>query len=130
MPHRPRRPCSYPGCPRLTEGRFCEEHAREEAKRYEKYERNPTVRKRYGKTWRVVRAAYVLSHPLCEECLKRGVYKPVEQVHHIIPLSEGGTNEADNLMSLCRACHARIHAERGDRFGRYGACLSLIVNFL
>ena len=26
MPRKPKRPCSYPGCPKLTDGRFCEEH--------------------------------------------------------------------------------------------------------
>ena len=38
MPRKPKRPCSYPGCPRLTDGRYCEEHAKLEAKRYEKYD--------------------------------------------------------------------------------------------
>ncbi|MCR1954151.1 HNH endonuclease, partial [Clostridioides mangenotii] len=23
MPKKPKRPCSYPGCPELTDGRFC-----------------------------------------------------------------------------------------------------------
>ena len=26
MPSRPKRPCSYPGCPRLTDGQYCEDH--------------------------------------------------------------------------------------------------------
>ena len=26
MPHRPPKPCAEPGCPRLTNGRYCEEH--------------------------------------------------------------------------------------------------------
>ncbi len=26
MPRKPKRPCSYPGCPNLCDGRFCEEH--------------------------------------------------------------------------------------------------------
>ena len=25
MPKRPKRPCSYPGCGRLTDGRYCDE---------------------------------------------------------------------------------------------------------
>ena len=25
MPRKPKRPCSHPGCPNLTDGRFCEE---------------------------------------------------------------------------------------------------------
>lgn len=41
MPRKPKRPCSYPGCPRLTDGRFCEEHQKLENQRYEKYGRNP-----------------------------------------------------------------------------------------
>lgn len=44
VPRRPKRPCSYPGCPNLTEGRFCEEHEKEENKRYEKYDRDPATK--------------------------------------------------------------------------------------
>lgn len=57
-------------------------------------------------------------HPLCEQCLAAGVAVPVEEVHHKIPLSEGGTHDRGNLISLCKSCHSRIHAERGDRWGR------------
>lgn len=27
MPKKQKRPCSYPGCPELTDGRYCEKHA-------------------------------------------------------------------------------------------------------
>ena len=47
MPRKPKRPCSFPGCPKLTEGRFCEEHEKQENRRYEKYDRDPAVRRRY-----------------------------------------------------------------------------------
>lgn len=43
MPRKPKRPCSYPGCPELTDRRFCEEHAKKEAARYEKYDRQQLV---------------------------------------------------------------------------------------
>ena len=43
MPRKPKRPCSFPGCPNLTDGRFCEKHEKEENKRYEKYDRDPAV---------------------------------------------------------------------------------------
>lgn len=39
VPRKPKRPCSFPGCPRLTESRFCEEHGKQEKRRYEKYDR-------------------------------------------------------------------------------------------
>ncbi len=117
MPYRPKRPCSFPGCPRLTDGRFCEEHAKAVNAGYEKYGRRYRPAARYGADWRKVRARYVREHPFCEECMKRGVLTPAEHVHHIRPLGEGGTHDAENLMSLCRRCHAAIHARRGDRWG-------------
>ena len=74
MPRRPKSPCSYPGCPNLTDGRFCEEHAKVEAKRYERYERDPATKRRYGRAWKRIRDSYAAAHPLCEVCLEKGVY--------------------------------------------------------
>ena len=71
MPRKPKRPCSFPGCPSLTDRRYCEKHQKIMAKRYEKYERSPATKKRYGRTWKKIRDAYVASHPLCELCLKK-----------------------------------------------------------
>ncbi len=118
MPYRPKRPCSYPGCPNLTDGRFCEEHAKEEVKRYEHYQRDPVTRKRYGRAWRQIRTVYLATHPLCEQCRKHGRITPAEEVHHIKPLSKGGTNDFDNLMALCTSCHSEITAREGGRWGR------------
>ena len=116
MPKKPKRPCSFPGCPNLTDGRFCEEPEKLENKRYEKYDRDPAVRRRYGRAWKRIRDSYASEHPFCEQCYKQGKLVPVEQVHHIKPLAEGGTHERSNLISLCASCHAKIHAERGDRW--------------
>ena len=115
MPHKFKRPCAYPGCPRLTDGQYCEEHKRLVAKNYNMYQRDRDYRKRYNGSWRKIRQRYVKLHPLCERCLKEGRITPVEEVHHIIPLNRGGTNEESNLMSLCRSCHNKIHLEMGDR---------------
>jgi 5-methylcytosine-specific restriction protein A len=116
LPRRPKRPCSYPGCPNLTDGRFCEEHAKVEAKRYERYDRDPATKRRYGRAWKRMRDSYAAAHPLCEICLEKGVYTPTAEIHHIKPLSQGGTHDRKNLKALCKACHARIHAEHGDRW--------------
>ena len=117
MPRKPKRPCSYPGCPKLTNGRFCEEHAKLEAKRYEKYDRDPAVKKRYGRAWKRIRDTYIAAHPFCEQCKKNGTMTLAEEVHHIKPLSRGGTNQEDNLMSLCTSCHSEITALEGGRWG-------------
>lgn len=119
MPRKPKRPCSWPGCPKLVEGRFCEEHQKMENRRYEKYQRDPETAKRYGTAWQKIRAAYVSEHPLCEQCMEKGIYRRVEEVHHILPLKNGGNHNKSNLISLCHECHARLHAKRGDRWHRH-----------
>lgn len=120
MPYKPKRPCSFPGCPKLTYGRFCDEHEKQESRRYEKYGRDPAVRRRYGRAWMRIRASYVKEHPWCEMCFGKGILISVEEVHHKVPLSEGGTHAKENLISLCKSCHARLHAERGDRWQKTG----------
>ena len=116
MPTKPKRPCSYPGCPLLINGRFCEEHAKLEAHRYEKYDRDPATRKRYGGAWRQIRSRYIAAHPLCEKCRERGKLTPAQEVHHILPLSRGGTHDESNLMALCKPCHSEITVRDGDRW--------------
>lgn len=118
MPRKPKRPCSHPGCPELTDGQYCEHHQREADKRYNKYERDVGTRKRYGRGWEKIRARYISAHPLCERCLAIGVIKRAEEVHHKLPLSKGGTHDNNNLMSLCESCHSEITAHEGGRWQR------------
>lgn len=47
----------------------------------------------------------------------RGVIVSVEEIHHKIPLAEGGSHDRSNLIALCKSCHSQIHAKRGDRWG-------------
>lgn len=116
MPRKPKRPCSHPRCPKLTDGRFCEEHQRQENKRYEKYDRDPAVHRRYGRAWKRIRDRHIAEQPLCEMCKKQGRIIPAEEVHHIKPLSQGGTHDDSNLMSLCKECHSEITARKGGRW--------------
>lgn len=117
MPFKPKRPCSQPGCPKLTDGRFCEEHAKEEAKRYERYQRDPAIKKRYSRTWKRIRDRYIKEHPLCEMCQRADKFTLAEEVHHVVPLSKGGTHDEGNLMALCTSCHSTITAKEGGRWG-------------
>lgn len=118
MPYKPKTPCSHPGCPNLSHGRFCEEHEKQEARRYEKYQRDPATKKRYGRSWKRIRDSYVALHPLCDQCERNGKVTPAEEVHHILPLSKGGTHATQNLMSLCTSCHSEITAREGGRWQR------------
>ena len=116
MPRKPKRPCSYPGCANLTDGQYCTEHEAAARKQYNKYERSADVNKKYGRAWKRIRDSYAAAHPLCEQCLAEGKYIPTEEIHHKLPLSKGGTHDRDNLIALCKSCHARIHAKDGDRW--------------
>jgi putative transposon-encoded protein len=40
----------------------------------------------------------------CKKCDGYG-----DNVHHIIPRSKGGSDEMNNLMTLCKKCHMKIH---------------------
>ncbi len=109
MPRKPKRPCQYPGCPKLTDGRYCAEHERIARQDYERSVRGYDTHQRYGSAWRKVRDLYIAAHPLCEECEKAGRYVRATLVHHVLPLANGGTNDAENLMSLCASCHEKRH---------------------
>jgi len=115
MPYKPKRPCSHPGCPKLTDKQFCDEHAKQNAREYEKYRRDPETRKRYGRAWKRIRDRYISQHPLCERCEQDGRLTPAQEVHHIKPLSEGGTHDSDNLMALCSSCHSGITLGENNR---------------
>ena len=108
MPYKPKRPCSYPGCGRLTDGRFCDEHRQVAEHQYNHYLRDPDTNKRYGRAWKKIRAHYIQAHPLCEQCEQEGRLTPAEEVHHILPLANGGTHDVNNLMALCKSCHSSI----------------------
>ncbi len=114
VPRKPKKPCAYSGCPNLTDDKYCDEHSYlngQEDKYYNKYQRDKDSNKRYGRAWKRIRDRYVSTHPLCEHCKAEGRIVPVQEVHHIIPLNQGGSNKDDNLMSLCHNCHMKIHGE-------------------
>ncbi len=115
MPSKPKRPCSSPGCPNLTDDQYCEVHRVIERRRYDKYQRSKDVNKKYGRAWKRIRDRYAQEHPLCEICNENGRLTPADEVHHILPISQGGMHDKNNLMALCKSCHNKIHLDLGDR---------------
>ena len=116
MPYKPKKPCACHGCRELTATRYCETHAKQEAKRYNKYDRNPESNKRYGGTWKQIRAAFLSANPLCEMCRNEDRLTPATVAHHKIKLTDGGTNDWNNMKALCQECHSRLHAKQRDYF--------------
>ncbi len=102
MPMRPATPCSVPGCPRpAVSGGRCELHAREHRARQEA-NRPSAAARGYDARWRRIRAKFLKAHAECVEC-----GAPATVADHIVPLSQGGTNDWDNLQPLCKRCHDR-----------------------
>ena len=68
-----------------------------------------------SKEWRELRDTYIRMHPLCEECIKKNIVTPAQDVHHIkSPFTKGNINyhlllDMNNLESVCKVCHAEIH---------------------
>lgn len=58
-------------------------------------------------------------HYLCENCLRKGIYKPAKIVHHIEELTPMNITNPEvalslgNLMCVCRECHDEFHDNEG-----------------
>lgn len=72
-----------------------------------------------SKAWQDCRNNYAaMRGHLCENCMRRGIYKPGEIVHHRIEIDPVTINNPevalswDNLELLCRECHAEAHDGR------------------
>lgn len=74
-----------------------------------------------SRAWKGCRSEYLRLHPLCEECLKNGIYTPASHVHHKIFLNNDNVNDPsvslnfDNLEAVCMECHNRIHFSKGKK---------------
>lgn len=67
MPMKPKKPCRHPGCPKLTDGLYCEEH-----EALHRGDRASSSKRGYNRQWQKARARYLKAHPLCVQCLKEG----------------------------------------------------------
>ena len=59
--------------------------------------------------WKRVRAMVIDNdYHRCQSCFRRQCPKVKLTVHHIIPRAEGGSEDLDNLITLCLDCHDAI----------------------
>ncbi|MBN2024067.1 MAG: HNH endonuclease [Pirellulales bacterium] len=125
MPRRPLRVCAHPGCPALTPRRYCAAHERLPAAR-EPDRRPSAARRGYGgDRWRSLRlAVFRRDHWICRACGKAcasgRLAAPADRAHcdHVVPKEQGGTDEIDNLQTLCGSCHSRKTDRAEGGFGR------------
>lgn len=122
MPTKPKRPCNHPGCPNLTTGKYCKDHAakakQERVNRhmqYDRYQRDKQASTFYKSTqWELMRQqALVRDNGLCVRCLEDTRITFATLVDHIVPLRIAWHLRLTlpNLQSLCDRCHAIKTAE-------------------
>lgn len=92
-------PCNYPGCHAITVDGRCERH------RHKPWSRDKRQDRLRGRPLQRRRASYFAEHPLCAQCETEGAIRTAMILDHIIPLSEGGSDDPDNWQGLCRQCH-------------------------
>ncbi len=96
MPHRLALPCRQPGCPNLN----CQVHTVERQD-----VRPPAAVRGYDYRWQRLRLMFLRAHPICQ--CEDGCTQAATDVHHKVPLDEGGKNEWDNLQALCHSHHSK-----------------------
>lgn len=89
-----------------------------------------------SKAWQDCRDGYAAYRGhLCENCLKRGIYKPGVIVHHVEELTPFNIENPEvsmswsNLRLVCRECHLKEHDKRmkGRRY-EFGPNGEVVVN--
>lgn len=99
MPTAALKACEFPGCGNTSDRRWCEIHRK--GRKTGSYEaRRDTAP--YGSDWPKLRAIIIARD---RHCQWPGCRDPIEEVDHIIPKAEGGTDEHNNLQGLCFRHH-------------------------
>jgi 5-methylcytosine-specific restriction protein A len=105
MPTRAQSICTHPGCSVLvSKGHRCDKHLK--PKHGWQEDRGTNKERGYGWTW-TERRQRVLRRDnyLCQECSRHNRVTAANEVDHIVPKAIGGTDDSNNLQSLCVPCH-------------------------
>ena len=78
---------------------------------YWEHRRTKLGNKTWAKGSKYERVANKQNHkcPVCGESLYNGEEL---ETHHIVPVKEGGSDDAENLIHLHRACHKQVHSTK------------------
>jgi len=107
MARKPKKPCNHPGCRRLVEKGYCDEHRRQRNQAYDRW-RGSSAERGYGYRWRKYREWFLKQHPLCARCREEGKLEPATVVDHIVPVTGADDQrfwDTDNHQALCDRCH-------------------------
>lgn len=90
-------------------------------KKYDLTSRNQEAKKFYNSSkWKYTREVIMQrDFRLCQRCLKEGIHKPADVVHHKVELLDDWSLalEHSNLESICHLHHTLIHKSTKDDDG-------------
>jgi 5-methylcytosine-specific restriction enzyme A len=122
LPSKPKKPCNYPGCPNLTQERYCQIHNKAVRNKYDK-NRGSSTERGYGYRWRKESKQFLFEHPLCEcdECKRMHRLLPSEVVDHIIPHRGDPILfwDKNNWRAMSKRCHDQKTAREDNGFGNH-----------
>lgn len=101
MPRRPLKPCNHAGCRALTAQAYCQAHEEQHKPKAWQSTKGSAHSRGYGAHWRRLRALILTRDPICKACSRR----PSNQVDHVVPKSQGGSDDPTNLRGICDGCH-------------------------
>lgn len=104
-------PCREWQCPNLVKSRsqkgYCDEHASKRSGWNRRVDRTGSTTERgYGYAWQKLRKLILQRDKyLCVLCKEQGRLTEATDVDHKLNKAKGGTDDWDNLQSLCGPCH-------------------------
>lgn len=81
-----------------------------------KHDKRSRHERGYGAAWdKLRRRVLIRDKHLCQPCLRVQRVTPATEVHHIQAKADGGSDDPENLVSICHPCH--LEAGR-EQFGK------------
>lgn len=90
--------------------------------------KSPVVEKFYTSwKWRSFRKRRIaMAGGICEDCRKKGIVRPADDVHHLIELTDSNVTDPEialsvkNTVVLCEQCHKERHKRKRWRCDAFG----------
>ena len=107
--YRRKRCCQKPECYKVIDKKVTNANYKKQRKKIE------NGKFRHGVPIDLKQIIHKRDNDTCRNCLKV-IDKFDMQIHHILPVSEGGVDDLVNLVLLCKTCHTEVHKEGHEKY--------------
>lgn len=116
MVSRAAKPCSHPGCGVLVQDGTSRCFKHPKLNSFTDKRRGNRHQRGYGAEWTKLRVIILKRDAgICQLCRAAGRIVFANEVDHIIPKAEGGTDEESNLQAICKTCHVKKTQQESKR---------------